>query len=292
VTGRRLLAAVAVIEAVVFVAIAAVALDLRAHYHVEDLGGVNVWGYRGPVMPRKQPNEIRIAMVGGDLAFGWGVAATETLPYFVRRLVALDFANNRVAISSTAVNLSARGLDPSEYADWLSRFAYLQPDVVFVLPDPPAHPTGGDRFLPDRHSWFFTRLGYSPILPLVVAEKSEAIGSPLLRTAAHVLERIDVQSDRSRAAPRPDPVGRVIAAARAMAPIGVVLIVVPGAAGPTPATFADPRIRTVDLRDAPAMQDMTLRFDGFSFSAGGHSAAADLVAPTVIDLLHAARRIG
>jgi hypothetical protein len=287
----RWLAAAAAIEAAVFAAIAVVALDLRAHYHVEDLGGVNAWGYRGPVMPRKQPDEIRIAMIGGDLAFGWGVAATETVPYFVRRLVALDFANNRVALGSTAVNLAARGLDPAEYADWLSRFSYLQPDVVFVLPDPEPRPTGGDRFLPDRHSWFFATFGYSPILPLVVAEKSAAMASPLLRTAGRALERLDVQSERSSPPIGPDPVGRAVAAARAIAAIGVVVIVVPGAP-PAPAAFGDPRIRTVDLRDAPAMHDKTLRFDGFSFSAAGHSAAADLVAPTVIDLLRAARRIG
>jgi hypothetical protein len=288
----RTLAIVAAVQAVVFTAIAAVALDLRAHYHVEDLGGVNVWGYRGPVMPGKQPNEIRIAMAGGNLAFGWGVAASETLPYFVRRLVALDFANNHVAMDVTAVNLSARDLDPSEYADWMSRFAYLRPDVVFVLPDPQPHPAGGGRFLPDRHSWFFARFGYSPILPLVVSEKSAALNSSLLRTAADLLERLDVQSNESTSTPRPDPVGRAIAAARAMAAIGVVLVVVPGAEPPASAPSGDARIRTIDLRDAPAMHDITLRLDGFSFSAGGHSAAADLIAPTVIDLLKSVRRIG
>jgi len=49
----------------------AVVADMTAHRHTELLGGVNIWGYRGPVMSRKASNELRIATVGGDLAFGW-----------------------------------------------------------------------------------------------------------------------------------------------------------------------------------------------------------------------------
>src|SRR5262249_26083258 len=84
----RTLAAVFVIEAVSAAGLAAVALDMRAHYRVEDLGGVNVRGYRGPVMDAKRPNEIRIMVAGGDLAFGWGVAAKETMAYFLRQQAA------------------------------------------------------------------------------------------------------------------------------------------------------------------------------------------------------------
>ena len=45
----RTLAAVFALEAVMLGAVGTLALDVRAHYHVEDLGGVNIWGYRGPV---------------------------------------------------------------------------------------------------------------------------------------------------------------------------------------------------------------------------------------------------
>jgi hypothetical protein len=271
-----------------------VALDMRAHSRVEDLGGVNVWGYRGPVMAHKQPNEIRIAAAGGDLAFGWGVAAAETLPYFVRRLIALDFANNRVPISLSAVNLAARGLDASEYADWMSRFAYLQPDIVCVLPDPDGHAPSDATFLPDRQSWFFHRFGYSPILPLVVAEKAAVLRSPALRAAAGVLEWLDPRSpiERTPAGQPGDGLDRAVDAARMMAAIGVVVLVPPGVAPPPLAASRDPRIRTVDLRDAPVMDDPSLRLDGFSFSVAGHSSVADLVAPAVLDLIRSRNRTG
>src|SRR5207249_4908315 len=80
------IAAALVIEMVVIAALWTIALDLLAHKRVERLGGVNLWGYRGPVMPHRRPNEIRIAVVGGDVAFGWGVAASETLAPTVRQL--------------------------------------------------------------------------------------------------------------------------------------------------------------------------------------------------------------
>jgi hypothetical protein len=85
------------IEAVALACLLTLALDMRAHNRVERLGGVNIWGYRGPVMQQKAANEIRIATVGGDLAFGWGVAASETLVYGVRQLVALRWTCRRPA---------------------------------------------------------------------------------------------------------------------------------------------------------------------------------------------------
>ena len=133
----RAVAAMLGAEIVLLSAIGLVALDLRAHKRVEALGGVNVWGYRGAVLHDKQPNEIRIAVVGGDLAFGWGVAADETLAAYLRRLVILDLDRaggaNRIV---TAVNLGAQGLALSEYETWLEHFAYLEPDVICLLPDP------------------------------------------------------------------------------------------------------------------------------------------------------------
>jgi len=49
---KRLLALL-VMEAVAIAGLLTLALDMRAHNRVERLGGVNIWGYRGPVMRRK-----------------------------------------------------------------------------------------------------------------------------------------------------------------------------------------------------------------------------------------------
>ena len=112
------------------------ALDVKAHSRVERLGGVNMWGYRGPVMRRKEAREIRIATAGGDLAFGRGVAAGETLVSNVRQLVALAIDLRGCQLRPiTAVRLGAIGLPPGQYAGWIQRFAYLQPDVICIVPD-------------------------------------------------------------------------------------------------------------------------------------------------------------
>jgi lysophospholipase L1-like esterase len=44
----------------------------------------------------------------------------------------------------------------------------------------------------------------------------------------------------------------------------------------------------VRLGADPRMNSPDLRLDGYHFSAGGHSRAAETVAPVVLDLVHAA----
>ena len=283
--------AVLMIEAMAIAGLLTVALDMKAHSRVERLGGVNVWGYRGPVMNRKRPHEIRVAMAGGDFAFGWGVAAAETLPYFVRQQVALDVDRGQDVVPVTAVNIAARALDVRDYASWIDRFAYLQPDVVCVLPDPEPRPTHEGRFLPDRGSWFFDAFGYSPILPLVVQEKGALLHSRALQFAGDVLERLDPPA-RPRTLPPPsnvpDAIGGAVTSALGAARIGVVLVLPPARTWRGSIDTSDRRVRVVDLNEVPSMHDPALRLDGYSLSVAGHSRAADAVAPAVIDLIHAA----
>src|SRR3954464_8162931 len=154
-------------QAAVIAGLLTVALDIKAHSRVERLGGVNMWGYRGPVMRRKAPNEVRIAGVGGDLAFGWGVAASETLIANVRQLVSIAIdKRGHLLRPVTALNLGATGLHPDEYAAWIEHFAYLRPDILCIVVDPRSHSTKGVSLLPDRASPLFTAFGYAPILPL------------------------------------------------------------------------------------------------------------------------------
>ena len=290
----RALTAALGVQAVLFAAVGLVALDIRAHKRVESLGGVNMWGYRGTVLHEKQVNEIRIAVVGGDLAFGWGVAADETLAAYVRRLVILDLdragGTNRLV---TAVNLGAQGLAAAEYASWVEHFAYLQPDVICVLPDPGVHPLREGRFLPDRHSIAFTAFGYSPILPLVVIERGGLSHSVVIRAAGQLLARADV-SITSETPPRAgarESIHTAVRAAARLAPIGVVVVMPPDVdADQRGATFADARVRVVDLSDVQALRGDDLRLDHFHLSAGGHSRAADAVAPAVLQLIHAAEK--
>jgi len=50
-------------------------------------------------------------------------------------------------------------------------------------------------------------------------------------------------------------------------------------------SFVGERVRLVHLGDDPRMLAATLRLDGFSFSAAGHAAAAENIAPAVLDLI-------
>src|SRR5688572_6775225 len=68
-----------------FIAMAGVLLaaDLVLHYRAERSAGLNRYGYRGPVIGRKQPGELRVVMLGGSTVFGYGVAWNESIPVYL-----------------------------------------------------------------------------------------------------------------------------------------------------------------------------------------------------------------
>ncbi len=302
--SRPLLAVALFAEALALAAAMTLVADFHAHRASEDLGGVNIWGYRGPVMPQKVPDEVRIAIVGGDLAFGWGVAAGETTAADLRQEVSLviDKPGGR-AHHVTAVNLGAMGLPASAYATWLERYQYLQPDIVCVFVDPP----GGARAratLPREESAVFASTGYVPMLPLVLTEKGASMKSSVVANAGKALGWIDreaygVLHDQLplEAASDSGAIALTIHAALRSAR-GVVIIappLTPDASGRSrhqalAASLAtalqdEPRVRFVDLADDAELADAGLRLDGFNFSAGGHAKIATRVAPAVLDLV-------
>lgn len=291
------------IEAVLLAALLTIAADQIVHTHVERLGGVNIWGYRGPVLNQKQGNELRIAVTGGDLAFGWGVAASETLAPSLRDLVKVRVdPPGRGGKFVTAVTTGARGLAPAAYATWIDHLSFLRPDVVCLVPDPIGHLLGDSPFLPNRRSVAFAAFGYSPILPLVLQEKGKFTESALLRFAGNMLAAVDEALGRRinhpgdaivRGADYVTSIDAAVRAGQRSATAGVVVVLSPANDNSSvkarlASTFADERMRVVDLGDDPRMRDPGLRLDGFSFSTGGHAAAAEIVAPAVLALLGAA----
>lgn len=285
------------LEAVILGVLLTIAIDQIAHTRVEKLGGVNVWGYRGPVLHQKKANEVRIAVTGGDLAFGWGVAASETLAPSVRLLVSVrvDVPGHDARLV-TAVTTGARGLAPAAYASWIDHYAYLRPDVICLFPDPIGHVPGDATFLPDRRSIVFRTFGYSPILPLVLQEKGAVARSPLLRLAGDLLDAADRATG---AATDPAMVNQTdyatsieaaVRAAQRSSTAGVVVVLAPfddnrRVKARLESAVAGERVRLVDLHDDPRMLDPGLRLDGFSFSVAGHAVAASNVAPAVLDLI-------
>src|SRR4029079_6511093 len=136
---RGVIAALAV-ETVMLAFLLTIAADQIAHSHVEKLGGVNIWGYRGPVLHQKKANEGRIVVTGGDLAFGWGVAASEAMAPSVRELVSRRVDRPvQPDCLVTGVTAAAQGLAPAGYASWIDRSADLRPDVICIVVDPIGH---------------------------------------------------------------------------------------------------------------------------------------------------------
>jgi len=302
------------LEAVALAALLALSLDLYAHKRVERLGGVNIWGYRGPVMPQKRPNEIRLAFVGGSFAFGWGVAASETMPPTVRQLVSsvLD-RPGRSPTLVTAVNLGALGLPMRDYAARVKQFGYLKPDVIGIYAA--VGEPGDGVHLPPADSAITTMTSYVPMLPLVLEEKGSVLaargrrlaGSILMHTG-RVLRSQDAWIYRAffnrqaeRALDEVSALEEAVDAALGLAPGVVVMMSVPGTARQHVATQSilerlasrhrtEPRVRFVDLGRDPVLYEQRLRLDGVNFSVAGHARVAEQIAPVVLDLV--TRRTG
>jgi hypothetical protein len=290
-------------ELVVIAALLGVALDQYAHQRTQSLAGVNSWGYRGPVMPQHAPNEIRIAVVGGDAAFGWGEAPGETSTEYLRWMVQINLpagSSRRI----TAVNLGARGLPARDYADRIRQFRHLEPDVICLYVD------ATDRLaaatLPPAESAVTAWTGYVPMLPQFLQEKGDreiergrwlvggmlSAGGRSIRRADRALARLWLGTPAPLDADRGAALAAALDAALASAAAVVVVLPMPftqqEAAGHAAARHlferraaAEPRMRIVDLAEQPRLADPQLRLDDSNFGAGGHSLVAQAIAPTV-----------
>jgi hypothetical protein len=295
-------------EAVVLAALALVAADLSAHKHVENVGGLNIRGYRGPIAhEQRQPNELRVVFAGGTRAFGWGEPPGSTIPASVRfELSRVLDVRGRAVRPIVAINLGTLAGDASSYAATLEHFSYLAPDYVGIVDD--LGERGPNR--PFAVSGVYRLTGYQPMLPLVLEEKgrvtsTRVIGAPL-EYAGGVLEAADRGlASLSGAADRDGGELEPAAYAKAMTGAidaahrqarGVVVALAPaetdrqarnraalsGALG----TLGSPAwLRVVDLQNVPELSDRSLRLDGFNFGATATSIAAEAIAPAFLTLI-------
>jgi hypothetical protein len=302
------------VEAVVLAGLLVVAADQWAHKRVEDLAGVNTWGYRGPVMRVKQPRETRIVVVGGDQAFGWGLAPAQTMAAYLRRMVEGDLSRPGESASRpvTAVTIGALGLPAREYATRIQRFADLQPDVVTLYVD--LVERDAEAVMPPADSFVASFTGYVPMLPLLLEEKGDALArsgwraGPLVASTGWGLRELDrllYRATTGRRASvasedRPASVGRAIEAGLAVAGAVAVVLPVPrseaeGGEHARLRTMVDsivarePRVAIADLAAHAELATDTLLLGGDRYGAQGQQLAAGVVAPVVIDLLQRER---
>ena len=104
-----------VIELAAIATMLTVALDMYAHKRVEALGGVNYWGYRGPVANQRKTNEIRVAVVGGTRAFGWGASASALVSEIRRQILLTTDQRGSELRPVVVLNLGRLGGLPDSY---------------------------------------------------------------------------------------------------------------------------------------------------------------------------------
>ena len=144
------------------------AADLYAHTRVERSAGLNRHGYRGPVVGRKLPGEVRVVMLGGSTVFGFNIEVEDALPTQLQRAIATVEPNVRV------VNLGYHQEAAVSFVPTLRSYDFLDYDIVLlyegyndILGD--AAPNTSQK----RHaSPLFRAVGYYPILPQILREKA------------------------------------------------------------------------------------------------------------------------
>lgn len=172
---RVAFAACAVTIAAVLTVAGLFGADVYLHKRAERSAGLNVWGYRGPVAPRKRPGEIRVAVLGGSTVFGYGLTWDQAFPVQLeQRLNAWPGSQPRFSV----VNLGYNNEGAYSFRYTLEDYAYLQPDIVCLYEgynDLMGDGNGGNSSVYRHTSPLFRVTGYFPILPLVFREKAMAL---------------------------------------------------------------------------------------------------------------------
>jgi lysophospholipase L1-like esterase len=171
---RRLLFAVAAVALACGTTIGVLfAADLILHARAQRSAGLNVWGYRGPVVSRRHNGESRIAVLGGSTAFGYGVTWDSAFPAALERALKATAPRRQWSV----VNLGYNNEGAYSFRFTLEDFAYLEPDVVVLYEgyNDMIGDTGPNTALYRHDSPVFLLTGYLPILPLVFREKAMSV---------------------------------------------------------------------------------------------------------------------
>lgn len=157
---RRYFTAAAILLSVIVTVCFVVGLDTYLHRRFADSGGYNIWGYRGAVVGRKQPGERRLAMLGGSVAFGFGVRSDETIPHYLQQRL-----NAAGGPPVTVVNLGWNSEGAYSLPFTLEDYEYLDYDAAIFYSGYNDLVFNNQVF---RHeSAVFRLTGYLPILPIV-----------------------------------------------------------------------------------------------------------------------------
>jgi hypothetical protein len=286
----RALAGVFIVEAAAALLAATLIVDVRAHTSEEEGRGINQWGYRGPA--RRTPLGVRVAVLGGAAAYGYGVDWPASFPGYLESLLN-RYPRRDPTRAFEVLNLSAVGDGAASYAATLRAYAYLEPYAA-VLYDGFAGVgltgSGGAR----SESRLFRATGYFPIAGFLAGGASlsaadRAVVDPILRDDA--TGDVSCTGDsRAYCSAIADAV------AAALGRVSRVAVVTPPyisrrheaqqqslAAMLAERFGGDPRVRYFNLGKRVDVRNRVLSFDGVHLTARGNEAAAKQFAAPLID---------
>jgi lysophospholipase L1-like esterase len=171
---RAVFAVVTVALSMALMAGAILGLDLYLHRRFDRVAGLNIHGYGGPLVKPKAPGEVRLVMLGGSTALGYGVPPEQSIPAHLERILTQRRRQQGQGPVSV-VNIAANGEGVYAFKYNLRYFERLGYDgAVFYV----GYNDLGDR----RNTWvvrqqspIFRLTGYLPITPLIFQEKAMAI---------------------------------------------------------------------------------------------------------------------
>ena len=177
---RILFGASAVVMSVVVFLVAVVIVDLYVHRKFHEIGGFNIWGYRGLTVGAKRADERRVIVVGESTVMGYGVRWEEAFPAVLETLLNDRTVGRALPFTASVVNLGFHGDGAHSYRYTLEDYAYLKADLVVFYTGYADLPflQNFDTFnhsVGRRDSSVFRWTGYYPMLPIVMREKAFAL---------------------------------------------------------------------------------------------------------------------
>ena len=139
------------------------AIDLYLHHK----HGINLWGYRGPAVGKKQIGEKRIAVLGGSTTWGFGLTAGQDFPGQLQQ----RFSHSAEGPPISVLNLGFNNDGAYSFKYTLSDYAYLDYDEVVIYSGYNDLSGSPNRIVFRHRSPVFVWTGYLPLLPALTVDK-------------------------------------------------------------------------------------------------------------------------
>ena len=169
---RLLFASIAVLFVLAFVLAALLGTDLYVHRRAERYAGVNIWGYRGPTIGRKQRGEHRLVVLGGSTVFGYGLDWNKAFP---AQLEADLRPLSKNGAPATVVNLGMNSQGAYSFKFTLQDYLSLDYDGVIMYEGYNDLGSAPNQYVGRRESPVFRLTGYFPVLAIALQEKAMAL---------------------------------------------------------------------------------------------------------------------